>query len=59
MKITIEPNHITFLDTKLTKIHGAYKFNVFQRYRSKRILSNFDKEIPLIKEKFIKAKGCS
>ena len=59
MKITIELNHITFLDTKLTKIHGAYKFNLFQRYLSKRTLSNFDEEIPLIKEKFIKAKGCS
>ena len=58
MKITIELNPITFLDNKLTKIHGAYKFNVFKRYRSKRIL-NFDEEIPLIKEKFIKAKGCS
>ena len=68
------------MNTKLTNINGAYKFNVYRkntklsspwtsktpkRYkrntingdlnRSKRISSNFEEEIPLIKEKFRKA----
>ena len=68
------------MDTKLTNIDGAYKFNFYQKntklpspwtsktpkrykrntvsgdlHRSKRISSNFDEEIPLIKEKFMKA----
>ena len=77
IKLTIEVNPSTFLDTKLTNINGTYKFNVYQKnaklpapstsktpkslsvnddlHRSKRISSNFDKEIRLIKEKFMKA----
>ena len=68
------------MGTKLVKVNGAYKFNVFRKnakplspgtfktpkhyqrntinddlHRSKRILSHFDQEIPLIKEKFVKA----
>ena len=77
-KLTIEVNPRKLLDTKLTNIRGAYKFNVYRkntkfsspwtsktpkRYkrntingdRSKRISSNSDEEIPLIKEKFMKA----
>ena len=62
MKLARELNPIKFLDTKRTNIHGAYKFSVFHSsdfYHSKRILSNFDEKIPLIKEKFIKAEGFS
>ena len=80
IKLTIEVNPSKILDTKLTNINGACKFNVHwkntklpppwssktpKRYKrntingdlhlSKRILSNFDKEIPLIKDKFMKA----
>ena len=77
IKLTIEVNSSTFLDTKLTNINGTYKFNVYRKntklpapstsktpkslsvnddlHRSKRISSNFDKEIRLIKEKFMKA----
>ena len=80
IKLTIEVNPSTFLDTKLTNISGTYKFNVYWKktklpspwnsktpkhykqntingdlHRSKRISSNFDEEIPLIKEKFMKA----
>ena len=79
VKLTIEVNSSKFLDTKLTNINGADKFNVCQKntklpspwtsktpkrykrntingelHRSKRISSNFDKEIPLIKEKIMK-----
>ena len=67
------------MDTKITNINGAYKFNIYQKntqlpspwtsktpkhykwntlndlHHSKIISSNFDKEIPLIKEKFMKA----
>ena len=31
IKLTIELNPITFLNTKLTKISGVYKFNVYQK----------------------------
>ena len=80
IKLTIEVNPSNVLDTKLTNINGAYKFNVYRKntklsspwtsktskrckrntingdiYRSKRISSNFDGEIPPIKEKFMKA----
>ena len=80
IKLTIEVNPSKFLDTKLTNINGAYKFNVYRKnvklplpwtsktpkrykrnaingdlHRSKRISSNFDKEISLIKDKFTKA----
>ena len=68
------------MDTKLTNIDGAYKFNVYQKstklpspwtsktpklykrntingdlHRPKRISSNFDEEMPVIKENFMKA----
>ena len=80
IKPTIEVNSSKFLDTKLTNINGAYKFNVYRKkntksslwtsktpkryerntingdfHRSNRIPSKFDEEIPLIKEKFMKA----
>ena len=77
-KNLLEVNPITFLDTKLIIINGAYKFIVYQKKKllspwtlnfktlymkynqwclhlTKRIYSNFDEEIPLIKEKFMKA----
>ena len=69
-----------FLDTKLTNISGAYKFNVYRKntklsspwtfetpkrykqntingdlHRSKKKSLNFDEEMHLIKEKFMKA----
>ena len=58
IKLTIEVNPSKFLDIKLTNINGACKFNVYRKingdyYRSKRISSNFDKEIPLTKEKIM------
>ena len=78
LKPTIKLNPSKLLNTKLTKISGFYKFNVYRKctklrspwtsktpkrykqingelYRSKRISSNSDKEIPLLKEKFMKA----
>ena len=79
IKFTIEVNPTKFLDTKLTNINGAYKFNGYQKnarltspwtsktpkcykrntingdlHRSKRISSDFDEEISLIKEMFMK-----
>ena len=79
IKLTIEVNPSTLLDTKLININGAYKFNICRkntklpspwtfktskRYklntingnllRLKRISSNFDEEISLMKEKFRK-----
>ena len=42
IKLTIEINPSKILGTTLTKINGTYKFN-------------FDEEIPVIKEKFMKA----
>ena len=80
IKLTIEVNPRTFLDTKFTYLNGVYKFNAYLKntklpspwtskipkrhkrntingdlHRSKRISSNFDKEISLIKDKFTKA----
>ena len=80
IKLTIEVNPRKFLETKITIISGAYKFNIYRkntklpspwtsktpkRYKrntinvdlhcSKRISSNFDEEIPLIKEKFMQS----
>ena len=80
INLTIEVNLSMFLDIKLTKTNGTYKFNVYRKntklpspwmsktskrykrntingdlHRSKRISSKFDKEIPLRKEKFMKA----
>ena len=80
INLPIEVNPSKFLDTKLTKINGTYKFNIYlrntklpsswttktpKRYKritingdlhcSKRISSNSDEEIPLIKDKFMKA----
>ena len=31
IKLNIELNPITFLDTKLTKISGVYKFNIYPK----------------------------
>ena len=75
IKLTIEVNSTKFLETKLTNINSAYKFDVYQNntklpspwtsktpkryqrntingdlHRLKRISSNFDEEILLIKE---------
>ena len=46
-----------WLYSKTTKTPKRYKRNTVNDnlHRSKRILSNFDEEIPLIKEKFVKA----
>ena len=65
--LSIEVNPSKFLDTKLTNNNGTYKFNIIGKTQnyfhhrppklyhcSKRISSNFEEEIPLIKEKFIR-----
>ena len=75
IKLTLEVNATKFLDTKLTNINSAYKFNFYckntklyspwtckspKRYKQntvstglhppKKISSNFDKEVDLIKK---------
>ena len=66
IKLTIEVNPSTFLETKLTNLNRTYKFKVyctntklssswiFQTPKHYKRNANFDEEIPLRKDKFMK-----